>query len=104
MSNILITGATGNIGYQVIRYLYEQNTQNKIIAGVRNIDEGKVSLSQFGQLEFREFDFEKTATFDAALEEVDRVFLLRPPHIANIKKHFRPLIKKLKERGIHEVS
>jgi len=103
MEKILITGATGNIGYQVIRYLYEQNSQNRIVAGVRNIDKGKASLVHFGQLEFREFDLENPATFDSALEEVDRVFLLRPPHIAGIKKYFRPFIAKLKEKGIHEV-
>ncbi|MFP4622007.1 MAG: NmrA family NAD(P)-binding protein [Bacteroidales bacterium] len=103
MKKILVTGATGNIGYQVIRYLFEWNTQNRIIAGVRNIEKGKDSLSHIGKLEFREFDFENPATFDSALEGVDRVFLLRPPHISNIKKHFRPLIAKLKEKGIHEV-
>ena len=103
MQKILITGAMGNIGYQVIRYLFEGNTQSRIIAGVRNIEKGKASLSHIGKLEFREFDFENPATFDSALEGVDRIFLLRPPHIANIKKHFRPLIAKLKEKGIQEV-
>ena len=103
MSNILITGATGNIGYQVIRYLYEHNSQNKIIAGVRNLDKGKATLNHFGELEYKKFDLKNPATFDSALEEVDRVFLLRPPHIAGIKKYFRPLIAKLKKKGIHEV-
>jgi uncharacterized protein YbjT (DUF2867 family) len=37
MSNILITGATGNIGFEVIRFLNEMNSPNRIIAGVRNI-------------------------------------------------------------------
>ncbi len=36
MKNILITGATGNVGFEVIKYLFERNTTHNIIAGVRN--------------------------------------------------------------------
>lgn len=52
MKKILITGATGNIGFEVIRFLYKNGTTNKIVAGVRNIDKAKVIFKDFPQLEF----------------------------------------------------
>ena len=41
VKNVLITGATGNIGIEVIRYLYSSQTQCIITAGVRNIESAK---------------------------------------------------------------
>lgn len=41
MSNILITGATGNIGFEVIRFLTKIDSPNKIVAGVRDIEKAK---------------------------------------------------------------
>lgn len=52
MSNILITGATGNIGFEVIRFLTKINSSNKIIAGVRNIENAKKVLKDFSDIDF----------------------------------------------------
>lgn len=72
--SILVTGATGNVGRYVAKYLQE-NDADIVVAGNR-----------VGELEERfpgarhvKLDFEDPATFDAALEHVDRVFLMRPP-------------------------
>ena len=37
MTRILITGATGNIGLEVVHYLNELNFDSEILAAVRNI-------------------------------------------------------------------
>ena len=103
MKRILITGATGNIGFQVIRFLYENKTENKIIAGVRNIDKGRQLFKNYPQLDYVKFDFENANSFDNTLENIDTIFLLRPPHIADIEMFFRPLISKIKEKGINEI-
>lgn len=103
MSRILITGATGNIGYEVIRYLTKIGTPNTIVAGVRNIDRARDILKNFPNIEFAQFDFEDPNTFGNALEGIDRLFLLRPPHISNVKKYFTPLILKVKERNIRQI-
>ncbi|MFW6044078.1 MAG: NmrA family NAD(P)-binding protein [Marinilabiliaceae bacterium] len=103
MSNILITGATGNIGFEVIRFLYKIDTSDRIIAGVRNTGKAKSVFKDYPKLDYVHFDFEDFDTFDNALTGIDRVFLLRPPHISNVDKYFRPLISKLKERNIKEV-
>lgn len=102
MKKILITGATGNIGFEVIRFLYKNGTTNKIVAAVRNVDKARNTFKEFLQLEFAEFDFEIPDLAEKALENVDCVFLLRPPHLSDIEI-FRPLVAKMKENGISEV-
>jgi uncharacterized protein YbjT (DUF2867 family) len=103
MKNILITGATGNIGVEVIRFLYSIDTKNKIVAGVRNINSAQTIFKSYSQLCYVDFDFENPDTFDNALENIDTVFLLRPPQISNIEKIFNPLISKIKEKGIQQI-
>lgn len=103
MNNILITGATGNIGFELIRYLYKFDTSNRIIAGVRNIEKAKNVFKNYPKLEYVLFDFEEFETFNNALTNIDRVFLLRPPHISDIDKYFKPLISKIKENNINEI-
>jgi uncharacterized protein YbjT (DUF2867 family) len=103
MSNILITGATGNIGIEVIRFLTRIDSPNRIIAGVRNIEKAKSVFKDFPKLEYVNFDFEDFETFDNALNEIDRVFILRPPHISNIELYFKPLISKMNHKKIKQV-
>ncbi len=103
MKQILITGATGNIGHEVIRYLYENNTSHRLIAGVRNISNAKTEFKDYPQLQLVHFDFEDSSTFEISLNNIDCIFLLRPPHISEVDKYFGPLVKKIKENGIEQV-
>lgn len=103
MSNILITGATGNIGFEVIRFLTKIESSNRIIAGVRNIDKAKIVFKDYPYLDYTHFDFEDFDTFDSALNGIDKVFLLRPPHISDIDTYFKPLILKIKEKNIRQL-
>ncbi len=102
MKRILITGATGNIGYEVIRFLYKLETRNKIIAGVRSMDRAKTELSIFKDLAFVPFDLENPETFKTALKDVDTIFLLRPPQISDVNRYFLPLINAIQEAKIKE--
>ena len=103
MKNILITGATGNVGKEVIRFLFDHESGNKIFAGVRNIPKAKSVLAEYSRLNYREFDFEKPELFDNALTDIDAVFLLRPPHISDVEQIFKPLLRRIKEKGINEI-
>lgn len=103
MSNILITGATGNIGFEVIRFLSKIDSSNRIIAGVRNIEKARNVFKDFSNLDYIHFDFEDFDTFDNALKGIDKIFLLRPPHISDIDKYFKPLISKIKEKNIKQI-
>ncbi len=103
MSNILITGATGNIGIELIRFLYRIDTSNRIIAGVRNIEKAKSIFKDFPKLNYVLFDFEDSDTFDTTLAGIDKIFLLRPPHISEIDRYFKPLILKIKKNNVNEI-
>jgi len=57
MSTILITGATGNVGFEVIRFLNQMGTSHRIIAGVRNIEKAKTVFNDYPNRGFVRFDF-----------------------------------------------
>ena len=103
MKKILITGATGNVGFELIRFLEKSGTPNVIIAGVRNPEKAKEIFQDFPKVDLVNFDFEQPDTFDNALKAIDTIFLLRPPHIDDIEKYFRPLIQKIKEHNVKEL-
>ncbi len=103
MKRILITGATGNVGTEVIYYLKERDNESEIIAAVRNIDSAKKSFPNFPNLLLKRFDFEDENSFNTAFKNIDVLFLLRPPHISQVDKFFKPLLASAKENGIEKV-
>lgn len=103
MKQILVTGATGNIGIELIRFLLKSKSDNKIVAGVRNIESARNTFKELNGIDFVNFDFEQAGTFDKALKNIDSIFILRPPHISDIEKYFEPLIQKLKEHHVKEL-
>ena len=103
MKQILITGATGNIGKEVIRYLYEIENTAEIILAVRDIEKAKSIFSNFKGLNFRKFDFINQNTFNLAFEKIEILFLLRPPNISEVDKYFKPLLNSAKKNGIEKV-
>lgn len=103
MKRILVTGATGNVGSEVIHDLIESNSEIEIIAAVRNVDRAKETFRSAPNLSFRHFDFENFETFKTAFKGIDILFLLRPPHISQVQKIFRPLLESAKENYIKNV-
>lgn len=103
MSRILITGATGNIGIEVINFLHKIDTSNRIRVGVRAIETAKNVFKDYTNLDYVRFDFEDFNTFDEALTGIDRIFLLRPPQISDVDRYFRPLIASIKKNNIKEI-
>ncbi|WP_026211305.1 NmrA family NAD(P)-binding protein [Lewinella cohaerens] len=103
MKRTLITGATGNIGREVIHYLCELDQASEIIAAVRNVETAKEKLPAVQNLSYRQFDFENEELFDTAFEDIDILFLLRPPPISQVEVIFRPLLLSAKENGVDKV-
>lgn len=102
MKNILITGATGNVGMEVIKALLKLSLPLNIIAAVRDIvlDGDKLKDYNIGLIKF---DITDSTTFSIAFKNIDVLFLLRPPQISAVKKYFVPLINTAKAAGIKHI-
>lgn len=92
MIKVLITGATGNVGKEVIRSLILTNQPIKIYAGMRDLNENCEAFNA-EIIEKISFDFTNLETVEEALKKCDILFLLRPPQISDVKKYFKPLIQ-----------
>ena len=98
-SNILITGATGTVGREVVKAL--QARGKAPVVGVR--DERKAQNMLGADTSTVHFDFEQPSTFESATREVDRIFLLGPPLDLHLDQLIDPFIDYLKEKGIRRI-
>jgi uncharacterized protein YbjT (DUF2867 family) len=103
MKRILVTGATGNIGLEVVHYLSELESDAQVFAAVRDIRKAKKTFSNYPNLHFRQFDFEDGGSHSKALHQMDILFLLRPPHISEVEKVFQPLLRSARQHGIDKI-
>ncbi len=100
MSNrILVTGATGNVGLEVVRLLHEQGYQVK--AAVRSHTGSSISL--LTNIETVAFDFEQPQTFESAFLGITTLFLVRPPAISRVKKCIYPAIASALSAGVRHI-
>lgn len=97
-SPILITGATGNVGSEVVRRLHEAG--ENVRAAV--ISEAEASRLPEGVAWVR-FDFTDPATFPDAFAGVTRLFLMRPPHIAQVRRDMKPAIDYAAAAGVQQI-
>ena len=102
MTKVLITGATGNVGIEVLRSLHGIDHQLDLYAGVRSIDDDRIKLDNY-KIKYSEFDFTDFNTYKTALDGCDFLFLLRPPQISEVDKYFKPLIDTCKEKGVKHI-
>jgi uncharacterized protein YbjT (DUF2867 family) len=89
---IFVTGASGNVGREVVRQL-------DALGVALRIGERKVSSDQRAVA----FDFLDPSTFAEAVKGVDVVFLLRPPAISNTKATLNVLVDAARRAGVAQV-
>ncbi len=75
---ILVIGGTGNIGLPLIQYLNQQAGVT-VVAGAHNVAKDQRQLADYPDVELRPFDFLDAETFRPALQDVEKVFFVRPP-------------------------
>ncbi|MDX5348306.1 MAG: NmrA family NAD(P)-binding protein [Hymenobacteraceae bacterium] len=93
MKNILITGATGNVGSAILQH-YKPAAKTTLY---------KASRSKNLQPDELYFDFEDLENSHAALLKTDILFLLRPPHISDVDKYIAPLIQACVEEKVQHI-
>ncbi|PIG94960.1 SDR family oxidoreductase [Gloeocapsopsis sp. IPPAS B-1203] len=96
---ILVTGATGNVGREVVRLLYHEGYHIK--AAVRNLKNVDDTLTS--QVEYVIFDFQQHNTLSPALQGVSKLFLVRPPAIAQVKRYINPAIDAAIVAGVQHI-
>ena len=96
---ILISGALGNVGTEVVKILQTQGYQ------VRAADINPMALRQrFGEgIDATLFDYARPETFAATFQGIKRMFLMRPPQITNVKKYMFPAIDAAKQAGVEHI-
>ncbi|MFD9627425.1 SDR family oxidoreductase [Peribacillus muralis] len=94
--NILVTGFTGKVGFEVAKILKEKGIPMK--CGVRNVE--KVKLNYGDAYEFVKLDFTDPTTFESALNHIDKIFLIYPP--GDMIK-FESFLQQAKEKGIKHI-
>ncbi len=100
MSEILITGATGNVGGELIK-IFSREAVGGAIAAVS--DAAKDANHFSADIERREFDFTRPETFAAAMRGVNKVFLMRPPAISNARRDIFPFLAYCRRVNVRQI-
>lgn len=95
---ILVTGALGNVGTHVVNELLALG--RKVRAADRNV--AALTERFGGQIEAINFDFLDPTTFAGTFEGVERMFLMRPPQISNVKRDMFPAIEAAERAGVKQ--
>lgn len=98
---VMVTGASGNVGKYVLERLIAMGEQ--VVAAGTGIDKLNACYGKNKKITTVYFDFTDQSTFENALKDVDRVFLMRPPHLGKPEDLF-PFIQKLKDSNIKLVT
>ena len=98
-SSILVTGATGNLGSEVVRQLIETGLPTR--AAVRNPASYRAPEGLRGTTAF---DYERPERFDTALDGVEAVVLIPRPLDAAAEAVMTPFIDAAARAGVRQVT
>ena len=100
MTVVLVTGATGNVGSQVLRELVAKGATVKaaVLEPVRD------AAKLIAGVEAMRFNFGQEDTYAPAFAGVDAVFLLRPPQISDATHLINPAIDAAKAANVRAVT
>ncbi|MHA0857267.1 SDR family oxidoreductase [Paenibacillus sp. CMAA1364] len=101
MPSILVIGSTGNIGSFVVKELYNRGVH--IRAAVTNIDKGRAFFSCYPKLDIVSFDFLQQSTYSNALTDIKKIFIVRPPQLADPKQDTLPFLQAAKSAGVEHI-
>lgn len=96
---ILVTGATGNVGGEVVTQLHARGADftaavKDLVADPRRLPPSTPTVG---------FDFLDPSTHAAAFAGVRSLFLVRPPPLANVERDIQPALEAAKRSGVEHV-
>lgn len=92
---VLVTGATGNVGREVVRALLSWGVP--VRAAMHRVREPRDEASGVTPVSF---DFEDSASYGAALRGVHAIFLMRPNPVFAVKKTLNRVIDAAADLGV----
>lgn len=97
MTKVLVTGATGNTGREVVAALLRDGVT--VRAAMRSPESSRLSQG----IETTTLDFHDPGTFASAAQGCSSVFLLRPPPISDVQATLNRFIDAAREVGVDHV-
>jgi uncharacterized protein YbjT (DUF2867 family) len=97
-AQILITGVPGQVGSEVAHALARAGAAYAIAAFA--VDE---AANAFPGADIRRFDFLDADTYERAFAGIDRLFLVRPPAISNVKRDIAPALRAARQAGVRHI-
>jgi len=94
--SLLVTGATGNVGRALLRHI--DFNRFSVTAAVRSPEKARSTIEDH-RVTLAPFDFETGRGFEL-LGECDTLFLMRPPHIGNVRRDMKSFIDALSSSTI----
>lgn len=98
-SKILVTGAPGNVGTEVVKGLQAAGAPFRV--GAWEVQSARKILGD--DIEIVHFDFLKPETYEQAFGGVERLFLVRPPALSNVKRDIAPALYAAQSSGIRHI-
>ncbi len=96
---ILVTGALGNIGRQVVTRLLDRGR----VVRAADTDVDAVRAVFGDRVQAVRLDFTDAATWLSTFEGVEVMFLMRPPQLSNIARDMVPSLEAAKSAGVTHV-
>lgn len=96
MGDVLVTGVTGTVGSAVAASLVDAG--ESVTGAVRH------PTSRAGRVESRRLDFTAPTNWDELFDGIDRLFLVRPPAIADVASTLLPMIDEALRRGVTRIA
>lgn len=96
---ILITGAPGNTGTEVVHGLTEAGIPHRV--GAYNVESARAVFGE--DAEIVRFDFTDPATYRDAFDGIKRVFLVRPPVLSNVQRDIAPAVWAMVGAGVQHI-
>lgn len=101
MGKILITGASGQLGREVLSLLQQNTDTGKIVAMMRNLSKGKAL--QAAGIEIRKGDYTQFDSMVQAFKGIDIIYFISSSSIANRAQHHEQVIRAAKQAGVRHI-
>lgn len=100
---VLVTGASGTVGRHVCARLLDAGKDVRAAMRTPPVTEPEPQQADEQGLTYVPFDFTDPDTWATAYEGVTRMFVLRPPQLANVRRDMLPALRAAQDAGVEHM-